>query len=182
VIVGGQITLNIACSARCANDGQIRHALMTAHPAVRVAAVRPLEAQFFEQLARPRAAAALATTFAVIAVVSAGGGLFSVLTFAVGRRRKEFGVRTALGASPAAIRRLVLRDGVWVTGVGILLGSVAAALLAPTLASLQYEITATDPVSGVVVIGVLALASFLACWRPAEQAVGADPVRLLRED
>jgi ABC-type lipoprotein release transport system permease subunit len=69
-----------------------------------------------------------------------------------------------------------------VTGVGVLLGSVAATLLAPTLASLQYEITATDPVSGVVVISVLALTSLLACWRPAEQAVGVDPVRLLRED
>jgi predicted permease len=180
--VGGQVTLNIACSARCPNDGQIRHALMTAHPAVRVAGVRPLEAQFFEQLARPRAAAALATAFAVIGVVSAAGGLFSVLTFAVGRRRKEFGVRTALGASPAAIRRLVLRDGVWVTGVGLLLGSVAAALLAPTLASLQYQISATDPVSGVVVISLLGITALLACWRPAAQAVRADPVRLLRED
>jgi hypothetical protein len=155
--VGGSVTLNIACSARRPNDGQIRHALMTTHPVIRVGGVRPLEAQFFEQLARPRAAAALATTFAVIAVVSAAGGLFSVLTFAVGRRRKEFGVRTALGAPPAAIRRLVLRDGVWVSGAGILLGSMAAGLLAPTLASPHYEISATDPISGVVVISVLAL-------------------------
>jgi hypothetical protein len=56
---------------------------MTAHPAVRFAAVRPLEAQLSEQLARPRAAAALATTFAVSTFVSAAGSLFSVLTFAV---------------------------------------------------------------------------------------------------
>ena len=180
--VGGSVTLNVACSAGCPNEAQIRHALLTTHPAVFIGAVRPLEAQFFEQLARPRAAAALATTFAVIAVVSAAGGLFSVLTFAVGRRRKEFGVRTALGASPAAIRRLVLRDGMWVTGVGILLGSGAAVLLAPTLASLQYEITATDPFSGVVVISLLAITALLACWRPAAQAVRADPVRLLRDD
>jgi ABC-type antimicrobial peptide transport system permease subunit len=156
--------------------------LTTAHPAVVVAGVRPLEAQFFEQLARPRAAATLASTFAVIAVLAAAGGLFSVLTYAVGRRRKEFGVRTALGASPANIRGLVLRDGLWVTGIGIVLGSVASASLAPTLAPLQYGTTTTDPVSGVLVISLLALTALLACWRPAAQAVRADPVRLLREE
>jgi predicted permease len=180
--VGGQVSVSVACSARCPNEAEIRHALATAHPAVRVAGVRPIEAQFFEQLARPRAAAALATTFAAVAVVAAAGGLFSALTYAVSRRRKELGLRTALGASPASIRRLVLREGLSVTGVGILLGSIAAASLAPKLASLQYGITMTDPVSAVLVIGLLALTALLACWRPAAHAVRADPVRLLREE
>lgn len=181
VDVGGVSSLSITCVERCANEAQIRHTLTSAHPAVRVS-VRSLERDFFEQLARPRAAAALATAFAVIAVLAAAGGLFGVLTYAVGRRRREFGVRTALGASPANIRGLVLRDGLLVSGAGIAMGAAAAAALASALAPLQYGISINDPVSGAIVVSLLAVTAVAACWRPAAQAVRADPARLLRED
>jgi predicted permease len=180
--VGGQVSLSVGCSAHCPSDAEIRHVLMTAHPAVRVGAARPLEAQFNEQLARPRATATLASTFSVIALLAAAAGLFSVLTYAVNRRRKEFGVRTALGASPWSIRRLVMRDGLLVTGLGILLGGLAVASLTSTLSALQYGISATDPVSFLFVGGLLALAALLATWRPAAQAVRADPVLLLKDE
>ncbi len=184
VDVGGTSSLSITCVEPCANEAQIRHALTGAHPAIRSAGVRvrTLEGQFLEELARPRAAAALASIFAVVGVLAAAGGLFSVLTYAVSRRRKEFGVRTALGASPANIRRLVLRDGLMVSGVGIVFGAVTAGVLASSLASLQYGVTIADPVSGIIVVSLLAFTAVLACWRPAAQAVRADPSRLLRED
>lgn len=179
---GGMVSLSVACSLSCPNDAQIRHALMTAHPAIRVASVRSLEAQYFEQLARPRAVATLASTFAGVALLAAASGLFSVLTAVVNRRRKEFGVRNALGASPASIRRLVMRDGLLATGLGILLGGIAGASLSSTLSTLQYGINVTDPVSSLLVAGLLALTALLATWRPAVQAVRADPVRLLRDE
>ncbi|HXG69695.1 MAG TPA: FtsX-like permease family protein [Gemmatimonadaceae bacterium] len=182
VDAGGFSSLSITCAEPCANEAQIRHTLASTHPAIRVSGVRTLEAQFREQLARPRAAAALASVFGVIAVLAAAGGLFSVLTNAVSRRRKEFGVRTALGASPANIRGLVLRDGLTVSGVGIVIGAIAAAALAYPLASLQYGVVITDPVNGLLVFSVMAFTGILACWRPAAQAVRADPSRLLRED
>jgi predicted permease len=182
VDVGGLSSLSITCAERCPNEAQIRHTLTGTHSAIRVSGVRRLEAQFLEQLARPRAAAAMASAFAVIAVLAAAGGIFSVLASAVTRRRKEFGVRTALGASPAHIRRLVLSDGLLVTGIGIVLGALAAAALASTLTSLQYEITVTDPVSGLIVVSLLAFSALAACWRPAAQAVRQDPSQLLRED
>ena len=180
--LGGQVSLSVACSERCPNEAQIRHALMTAHPAVRVATVRSLEAQFNEQLARPRAAATLASTFAVVALLAAAAGLFSVLTYAVNRRRKEFGVRTALGASPASIRHLVMRDGLLVTGLGILLGVLAGASLSSTLSALQYGIGVTDPVSSLLVASLLAITALLATWHPATKAVRADPVLLLKDE
>ena len=82
---------------------------------------------YARQLARPRASAALAATFAAIAVIAAAGGLFSVLSYAVSRRRREFGIRTALGASRSEIRRVVLHDAVVITGIGLVLGTVCAA-------------------------------------------------------
>jgi len=73
--------------------------------------VQVLEDVYFEQLARPRAMATLGLAFAAIALFASTGGLFSVLSYAVARRKREFGIRTALGASPNQIRRLVLRQG-----------------------------------------------------------------------
>ena len=97
----------------------------------------------------------LGFAFAGIAVLAAAGGLFSVLSYAVSRRRREFGIRTALGASPVQIRRLVLRDGMSVALTGIAIGAVSAWSLARALASLQYGVTITDPVSWALVLGLL---------------------------
>jgi predicted permease len=180
--VGSTMMMSIRCRGACPDTGAIRHRLMTAHPAVRLNRVAPIESFYFEQLARPRAAAALGFAFAAIAVAAAAGGLFSVLTYAVGRRRKEFGVRTALGASPREIRGLVLRDGFTVTLSGTVFGVVAAWSLTSVLASLQYGVTVSDPVSWTIVVGLLGITGVLASWRPAAEAVRADPVRLLREE
>jgi putative ABC transport system permease protein len=75
-----------------------------------------------------------------------------------------------------------MRDGLLVTGLGILLGGLAVASLTSTLSALQYGISATDPVSCLFVGGLLALAALLATWRPAAQAVRADPVLLLKDE
>jgi ABC-type antimicrobial peptide transport system permease subunit len=83
-------------------------------------------------------------------------------------RRREFGIRTALGASPREIRRVVLRDGVVIIGTGLLLGAAPAAWLARAFASLQYGITPGDPVTWSAVLVVLALTTMAASWgRPA---------------
>ncbi len=180
--IGSTTMMSIRCRGVCPDTAAIRHRLLAAHPGVRLNRVAPLESFYFEQLARPRAAAALGFAFAAIAVIAAAAGLFSVLTYAVGRRRKEFGVRAALGASPSQIRQLVLRDGFAVTLTGIALGTLAAWSVARTLASLQYGVTVGDPASWAIVISLLGLTAMLASWRPAVQAMRADPVRLLREE
>jgi ABC-type antimicrobial peptide transport system permease subunit len=141
-----------------------------------------LSEQYGEELARPRGAAALGSTFAVIAVLAAAGGLFSVLTYAVGRRRREFGIRTALGASPAQIRRLVLTDGARVAALGVGIGIVASASLSRVISSIEYGVTGFDPVTWTAVLGLLAGTTMLASWRPAHRAAKVDPVALLRDE
>jgi putative ABC transport system permease protein len=180
--VGSYAMMSVRCAGLCPDTALIRQRLATTHTGVRVAQVRPLEDIYFEELARPRAAAALAFAFAAIAVLAAAGGLFSVLTYAVGRRRREFGIRTALGASPAQIRRVVFRDGLVVALTGIAIGTAAAAAVARALASLQYGVTVGDPVSWAFVIVTLGVTTLAASWRPARDAMRLDPVQLLREE
>lgn len=180
--VGRDAMMSIRCDAVCPNTAVIRQQITAAHPAVRVVRVEALEDAYFEQLARPRAAAALGFAFAAVAVLAAAGGLFSVLSYAVGRRKREFGIRTALGASPVQIRRVVLRDGFAVAASGVTIGSLAAWSLGRALASLQYGVTIADPLTWTIVLSVLGGTTLLASWRPARQAMHADPVLLLREE
>jgi len=180
--VGSYAMMSLRCGRTCPDAALVHHRLSRAHPAVRVVEVGPLEEVYAEQLARPRAAAALAFAFAGIAVLAAAGGLFSVLSYAVSQRRREFGIRSALGASPVQIRRLVLGNGMAVAAAGIALGIVAAWSLARALASLQYGVTITDPVTWGVVLSLLSVTAAGASWRPAQEAMRTDPVVLLRED
>ena len=180
--VGSYAMMSIRCSPACPNAALVRQRILATHPAVRVVDVQALEDVYFEQLARPRAAAALGFAFAGVAVLAAAGGLFSVLSYAVGRRKREFGIRTALGASPSQIRRLVLRDGIIVALTGMAIGTASAWLLARAVATLQYGVTITDPVTWIGVLGLLAFTTVAASWRPARQAMHADPLLLLREE
>jgi predicted permease len=178
----GQFMASLRCEAECPTAASIRQRILRLSPAVNVVDVGPLEAKYAEQFAQPRAAAALAATFAGVALLAAAGGLFSVLTFALGRRRREFGVRTALGATGGELRRLVLRDGLTIALTGVLVGGGFAWMLARSLTALQYGVTPGDPLTWVSVAGVLVTTTLLASWWPAHQAAKADPVALLREE
>jgi len=176
--------LSIACAPTCPKVDVVRQLVMAIHPSIRVSDIRiqVLEDVYFEQLARPRATAALSFAFAAIALLASAGGLFSVLSYAVARRKREFGIRTALGASPNDIRQLVFRDGVGVASTGLVIGTATAWLLARALTALQYGVAVTDPITWGAVVGLLALTTVAACWRPARQATRAELVVLLREE
>jgi predicted permease len=179
---GTRVMISIRCGSACPDAPLIRRRLTELSPDVRVIDVRPLDSVYFKQLATPRAAAAMGFAFAAVAIVAAASGLFTVLSYGVSRRRREFGIRTALGSSPAQIRGLVLRDGLTVALAGVTIGSVAAWWLARGLASLEYGVTPADPITWSIVFGVIGVTTMAACWRPARQATHLDPVMLLREE
>ncbi|RPI56729.1 MAG: FtsX-like permease family protein, partial [Acidobacteria bacterium] len=174
--------MNIRCRDICPDAAVVRQRILRAHPDIRVIDARLLEDVYFEQLAQPRAAAALGFAFAAIATVAAAAGLFSVLSYTVSRRLREFGIRRALGASSADIRWLVLRDGLLVTSAGVAFGVVASWFVAPMMASLQYGVTITDAANWAAVFGLIAATTLFASWRPARAAGRADPVLLLKEE
>jgi putative ABC transport system permease protein len=174
--------LSFRCVAPCPNEQAIQAGVRRVHPAIRTRITSSAEDVFAAQLTLPRAVADVGGVFAIVAVVTAAGGLFSVLTYAVGRRRREFGIRAALGASPGQVRRLVVRECVSIVVIGIAAGTVGGMLVAKSLGALLYGVTGADPTTWVAVVGTIAVATFAAAWRPALQAMRVNPVKLLREE
>jgi ABC-type antimicrobial peptide transport system permease subunit len=174
--------LSLRCDLRCPDPQRVRRKLAEAAPGARVLSVQPLEAGYAREFARPRAASALAAAFAVTALIAAAAGLFSLLTHSIARRRRELGIRTALGASPADVRHLVWRDGAGVMLAGLVIGTMACLSLGRLLSSLLFDVSAADPVSWGIVAGAQAAAMAAASWHPTRVAVRAMPTRLLREE
>ena len=146
-----------------------------------IVSLRPLSAAFLEQLSRPRMAAVVATSFAILALFATGAGLYGVLAYVVSRRQREYGIRSALGAAPSAIRRAVLADGLKVTAIGVVVGIGAGWMLSRTLGSVQFGVTFFDPATWLVVIAGTLVIAVLASWKPASTAMRVDPSEMLRE-
>jgi predicted lysophospholipase L1 biosynthesis ABC-type transport system permease subunit len=174
-------TLSLRCAAGC-TDSLVRQGIERAYPGVDVSNVKTLQSAYAKELARPRAAAALAFVFAITALAAAAAGLFSLVSHAVARRRCEFGIRTALGASAFHVRRLVLREGLGLALAGLGLGTAAALVLARIASSFLFNVTAADPLSWLTVIALLAVTVAMALWHPARSAVRTNPVILLRDE
>jgi putative ABC transport system permease protein len=120
--------------------------------------------------------------FAMIALVLAAIGVYGVMAYRVRRRTRELGTRLALGARPADIIRLVLRDAGAVMLVGMTLGVVAAAVFAPALSSLLFDVTPWDPVALTTSAIVLAAVTLAASYLPAHRAARVDPATILSVD
>jgi predicted permease len=174
--------LSFRCEATCPAPAQLRRRLSAAHPGVNILDVEPPESRYLGQFVRPRAAATLGSAFAVTALIAAAAGLFSLFSQSVAYRRREFGIRTALGATPLHVRRLVWSEGLTVTLLGIALGAFASILLTRVLSSLLFDVATTDPMSWAIVAVTLAAAIAAAAWHPTRSAVRAAPVALLREE
>ena len=179
--LGAYFMASLRCASECPNAASIRQRLVRLSADVDVVDVGPLEAKYAEQFAQVRALAALGAAFACVALLAAAGGLFGVLTLAVSRRRRELGVRTALGATGRELRGLVLRDGLAILLAGVLIGCGFAWALARSFRAFQYGVTSGDPLSWVFVVVTLVATTLLASWWPAREAAKADPVALLRE-
>jgi putative ABC transport system permease protein len=174
--------LNIRCRAACPNQAAFEAQVRTIHPGLRARIVNAAEDVFLSELRLPRALAEVAGVFTAVAMLASAAGLFSVLTCAIVRRRREFGIRTAIGASPRQIRGLVVREGLSVVAGGVVLGTLGGALVARGLSAFSYGVTSADPVTWSVVLGTVVLTALAATWHPARQASRTDPVGLLRHE
>ncbi|HEY4129468.1 MAG TPA: ABC transporter permease [Gemmatimonadaceae bacterium] len=113
--------------------------------------------------------------FASVAIVLAALGLFGVLSYGVRLRTREFGIRMALGAQPAAIRVMVLRQGLAVTAFGVTVGIIVAIALARAMASVLFEVKATDPRVALGAMALMCAVGALAAYIPARRATSVDP-------
>lgn len=120
--------------------------------------------------------------FAFVAVLLASVGLYGAMAYWVAERRREVGVRLALGAAPVSIRRLVLRRGLGIVGGGLLAGALIAWVALRAISSLLFGIDSIDPITVAAVTSILAGAAMLACLIPALRAARTDPATALRSD
>jgi len=141
---------------------------------------RTLEQQFNNAISGQKFYALLLGVFAGLALILAGVGIYGVLSYLVGQRTREIGIRMALGASPSTVLRNVLARGFALVGTGLAIGLGVSLGLTRLIGRLLYQIGASDPVTFVVAIFVLATVALIACWIPAMRATKVDPIVALR--
>jgi ABC-type antimicrobial peptide transport system permease subunit len=133
-----------------------------------------------DSLAPRRFSMILLGTFAGLALLLASIGIYGVISYVVGQRSNEIGVRMALGAKSQDILRLVLEDGGKLVLMGIAIGLVAAFGLTRLIKSFLYGVDAADPLTFAAVAVLLSLVALVACYVPARRAARVDPVIALR--
>ncbi len=160
--------------------GAVRQEVQAIDPTIPVSHVRLMEDVLSSAQARPRFLTLLLSLFSGIALVIATVGIYGVISYSVARRSKEFGLRMALGARPTNILGLVLKQGVLLTGIGVVAGLIAALILTRLMASLLFGVTSTDPVTYLGVSVLLAAVAIIATYIPARRATQVDPIKILR--
>jgi ABC-type antimicrobial peptide transport system permease subunit len=151
-------------------------------PDLPVHRVTPMPERVERALAGRRFAMTALVLFAAVALVLAAVGTYGVISYLVRQGTRDLGVRLALGATPGAILRLVVRRGVALAAAGIGAGIAGALLLGRVLEGLLYGVAASDPVTLTATSVGLAAVALLACWLPARRAAAIDPARTLKTD
>jgi ABC-type antimicrobial peptide transport system permease subunit len=123
----------------------------------------------------------LLSIFGLLALGLASIGLYGILAYSVNQRKREIGIRMALGAVRGSVLRLVLRQGMSLVLTGVITGFLAALIVARLLGRMLYGVTATDPASIAIAAGILLIVALIACYLPARWASRVDPLTALRE-
>jgi putative ABC transport system permease protein len=125
---------------------------------------------------------ALVTMFAVLALLLAAIGVYGVMGYMVAQRRREIGVRLALGAKPRDVINMILGNGLRLTLAGVVAGVAGAVALSRVLAGFVYGVSPLDPATYTAAVGLLAAVAALSAYRPSRQAVAMDPLVVLRDE
>ncbi|HTI35975.1 MAG TPA: ABC transporter permease [Vicinamibacterales bacterium] len=160
----------------------VRAAIAALDPNLPIYDVRPLHTYVDGARAARRFTALLAAGFAVVALLLACVGVYGVMAYAVTRRRREFGVRLALGADPSRLAVAILRDGLTLAIAGALIGVLGAAAAGSLLRAQLYGVAPYDPPSFLITVGMLGVTCLLASWIPARRALAASPMEALRTE
>jgi len=158
----------------------IRNEVRTLDASMPVYAMKTLEGQLDETLLTDRLIATLAAGFGLLATLLASVGLYGVMAFVVARRRKELGIRLALGAEPGGVIWLVMKEVLLLLAIGLAVGIPAALGLGRFVASQLYGIEARDPWTATATLILLTLVSAAAGLIPAHRASRIDPILALR--
>ena len=160
----------------------VRAVVRRADPNQPITDVRALDDYLQAALSQRRLSMMLLAIFAGVATLLAAIGIYGVMAYAVTQRTHEIGIRMALGAGPEDMRRMVIWDGLKLAGTGFALGIGGSMLAAKFVASELYGVKPSDPLTFALVLGVLALVAWVACYVPALRATRVDPLSALRHE
>ncbi|HEY9226102.1 MAG TPA: ABC transporter permease, partial [Gemmatimonadaceae bacterium] len=160
----------------------VRQEMQRIDPSVAMGSVKPMDRVLAESVDPPRLVMLLMSVFAAIALTLAGVGIYGILTFMVGHRRREIGIRLAVGAEPSAMLRMIVREGVALALVGCVIGVVGAIVAGRSLAGFLFSVEVWDPATFGGVLTVVLLVATAACVVPGRRAAAEDPVSALRAD
>jgi predicted permease len=160
----------------------IEAAVREADPSVPIVRLRDMNGVFEESIRRPRLLAQLLGGFAGLALLLAAIGTYGVLSYMVAERRREIGIRMALGADQASVLTQVMKHGLVLTTIGIIVGLAGAFALNRLIASLLFGVRPTDPTTLVAVVATITLVAAAACWLPAWRASRVDPNVVLKDE
>jgi len=159
---------------------QVKEAVWRADPKQSVFDIQPLEQRVEKTIWQQRLAGLVLLLFAGLGLLLAGVGVYGVISYATEQRRREIGIRVALGAQASDVFRLVVGEGLKLSLIGAALGAIFAWLLARAISHLFYNVSANDPLTFLAVAATLLAVALLACWFPARRAMRVDPMVALR--
>jgi len=162
--------------------GTIHQAVAALDPSLPIEKLRSMDDVFGEAIGRPRLLAQLLGIFAGLAILLAAIGSYGVLSYMVTERRREIGIRMALGADRGSVMRMVLSQGLRLTLIGVVAGLAAAFAMSRVLASLLFGVRPSDPATIVSVVTLIGAVALVACYIPARVATRVDPMIVLREE
>jgi predicted permease len=160
----------------------LREAVRALDPALPIARIAPLLQVIGVALLPNRAALALATLFGATGLLLSAVGLYGVLSYMVSRRRREIGIRMALGAAARNVRNLVLGDGLRLVAIGLAIGFVVAALVTRLLRTLLFGVSPLDPVTYGAIALLFGTVALAACLVPTRRALRTEPLEVLRHE
>src|SRR5262245_10787208 len=163
-------------------EPQIRREIQAVDPDLPVFNVRTMNDVIDGSLASRRFSAQLVGVFAAVALLLASVGIYGLLAYMVGQRSQEIGVRMAMGAMPSTIGKMIVSRGAGLAGIGVGIGLIVSAIMAPLISSVLYGVRPLDPQVFIAVPVILMVVVLLACYIPAWRAARVNPIVTLRRD
>lgn len=160
----------------------IREAVWNIDPDLPVGTMVTMDRRKARSMNSPRFYSILFAVFATLAFLIAAFGIYASMTYVVGQRKRELGIRLALGGEPQTLLRMMMGQGALLAGMGVVIGVGGALALSRLLDSLLFGITTTDPATFVSVAILLSSVAMLACYVPSRKAAAADPLEVLKAD
>ena len=161
---------------------QVQQTVASIDPSLPIIKLQTMDDVFSESTARPRFLAQLLGGFALLALLLAAVGTYGILSYLVTERRREIGIRMALGANRRSVLGMVMGQGMILAIAGVVIGVLGALGVNRVMATLLFGIEPTDPATIAAVVATIGTVALLACYMPARRATLVDPMRVLREE